>query len=127
MSKVHVRLVGCKRYQYRDELFEKGNLYLLDEAKATLLLRSLDDAGRNYFQRADEPLPETVVEEVSTIATSVTGEFDSADPKPRRRGRPAKSKVKVLSSGDKTPLDDDVPVIERVQSDLSEDEDGALV
>ena len=44
-----IKLVGCERYNYKGELYKKGKVYAVGEAKATNMLRSEDEYGRPYF------------------------------------------------------------------------------
>lgn len=103
MSKVAIKLVGCARYSYRDELFEKGNVYLLDEAKATVLLRSKDDSNRRFFERTD-------IDEALAPASTATNVTSDDAPNPalvqKKRGGPrGPRKGRVLTGGDTVPVD----------------------
>ena len=49
MSMQKLRLVGCERYNFKGELYEKGKVYMVGDAKATLMLRKEDEFGRPYF------------------------------------------------------------------------------
>jgi hypothetical protein len=49
MSMQKLRLVGCKRYNFKGELYEEGKVYMVGDAKATLMLRKEDEFGRPYF------------------------------------------------------------------------------
>lgn len=44
-----IRLVGCERYNFRGELYLKGKVYLVGDAKAKIMLRAEDEFGRPYF------------------------------------------------------------------------------
>ena len=55
MSMVKVRLVGCERYNFKGELYEKGKVYMVGEAKATIMLRKEDEFKRPYFATYVKP------------------------------------------------------------------------
>ncbi len=44
-----IKLVGCLRYNYKGELYKRGKVYAVGEAKATNMLRAEDNYGRPYF------------------------------------------------------------------------------
>lgn len=48
---IKLRLVGCERYNFRGELYEKGKVYAVGETKATLMLRQEDQFSRKYFEK----------------------------------------------------------------------------
>jgi hypothetical protein len=109
---IRIKLVGCNRYSYKGELFEKGFEYDLDDAKARALLVSNDDYGRPFFVRVEVPaeLDQEVIierEESEEIAgAKIT----------RKVGRPRKNPI-VKTSGDTAPLRDDgedrkIPVVQ---------------
>ena len=50
-----IRLVGCERYNFRGELYEKGKVYLVGDQKAELMLRSVDEFDRPYFAEYRKP------------------------------------------------------------------------
>mgnify|MGYP003416992306 CR=1 FL=1 len=99
---IRVQLIGCLRYSYKGELFEKAYQYDLDDAKARALLQSKDDRGRPYFSRVEEAaeddeevvVTKEEVEEIGGVRIS------------RTRGRPRKASI-VRASGDSAPLRDD--------------------
>lgn len=46
-----VKLVGCGRYGYKGQLYERGKLYdVNDDALSTYLLQQVDDFGVRYFR-----------------------------------------------------------------------------
>jgi hypothetical protein len=49
MSMQKLRLVGCERFNFKGELYEKGKVYMVGDVKATIMLRKEDDYGRPYF------------------------------------------------------------------------------
>lgn len=55
MSMQKLKLVGCERYNFGGELYEKGKVYMVGESKATILLRKEDDYGRPYFATYVKP------------------------------------------------------------------------
>ena len=46
---IKLRLVGCDRFNFRGELYEKGKVYAVGENKAKIMLRKQDDWERFYF------------------------------------------------------------------------------
>jgi len=52
---VKIQLSGCDRYNYKSELYEKGKVYIVGEAKAAILLRDKDDYDRPYFTPYQKP------------------------------------------------------------------------
>lgn len=96
-----IRLVGCKRYSYKGELFEQGFDYDLDEVKSSYLLRQKDELGRNYFVGIDKPrrANEELIIEEETDPQTQTVKIK------RKRGRPRKNPA-VRTAGDTSPLDD---------------------
>ena len=63
-----ISLIGCERYSYKGELYEKGKVYLVGEAKATNMLRAKDDYDRPYFV----PYVKPVKSEAEQIAQAAT-------------------------------------------------------
>lgn len=55
-----MKLVGCERYNFRGELYERGKTYLVGDQKAELMLRATDDFGRPYFTEYRKPLKSQV-------------------------------------------------------------------
>lgn len=55
MAMQKLRLVGCERFNFKNELYLKGKLYLVGEAKATIMLRKKDEYGRSYFTTYVKP------------------------------------------------------------------------
>lgn len=51
-----LQLVGCERYNFRGELYERGKVYLVGSQKAELMFRATDDFGRPYFAEYRKPL-----------------------------------------------------------------------
>jgi nucleotide-binding universal stress UspA family protein len=51
-----LKLVGCERYNFRGELYERGKVYLVGDQKAELMLRSVDEFDRPYFAEYRKPL-----------------------------------------------------------------------
>lgn len=52
---IKLRLVGCDRYNFRGELYEKGKVYSVGENKAVLMLRQKDQFERPYFTEYEAP------------------------------------------------------------------------
>jgi hypothetical protein len=44
-----LRLVGCERYNFRGELYQKGKVYHVGDNKAQIMLRAEDSFNRPYF------------------------------------------------------------------------------
>lgn len=99
---IRIKLVGCNRYSYKGELFEKGFEYDLDDNKARTLLLSNDDYGRPFFARVE--VPAELDQEV--IIEREEGEEIPGARITRKVGRPRKNPI-VKTSGDSSPLRDD--------------------
>jgi hypothetical protein len=111
---IRIKVVGCQRYSFKGELFDKGFVYDLEDGKARELLNKQDDYGRAYFARVEKPVaePDDVIIEETT-----SEEVDGVRIK-RSRGRPRKNPV-IKTGGDTTPLEaEDVP------AGAADDEDG---
>jgi hypothetical protein len=66
-----LRLVGCERYNFGGELYEKGKVYNVGESKGTILLRKEDEYGRPYFASYVKPLKsekQQIAEKAARIA-----------------------------------------------------------
>ena len=46
---IKLRLVGCDRFNFRGELYQRGKVYRVGDDKGKLMLRKVDDSGRHYF------------------------------------------------------------------------------
>ena len=46
---IKLRLVGCDRFNFRGELYERGKVYRVGDDKGKLMLRKTDEYGRHYF------------------------------------------------------------------------------
>ena len=46
---IKLRLVGCDRFNFRGELYERGKVYRVGDDKAKLMLRKTDEYERHYF------------------------------------------------------------------------------
>ena len=46
---IKLRLVGCDRFNFRGELYEKGKVYRVGDDKGKLMLRKKDEYDRHYF------------------------------------------------------------------------------
>ena len=44
-----LRLVGCERYNFRGELYQKSKVYHVGDNKAKIMLRAVDQFDRPYF------------------------------------------------------------------------------
>jgi hypothetical protein len=69
MSAVKVRLVGCERFNFKNELYEKGKVYMVNETKAAIMLRKEDAFGRPYFSTYVAPSKSTRDQRIAAAAT----------------------------------------------------------
>ena len=79
MSMVKVQLTGCDRYNFKNELYEKGKVYMVGEAKATIMLRKKDEYDRPYFTVYVKPTKskaQLVAEAAAKAAAEAAAEFD---------------------------------------------------
>ena len=71
MSRMKIKLVGCERYNFGGELYEKGKVYNVGESKGTILLRKEDEYGRPYFAtwvKAAKSEKQAIAERAAKIA-----------------------------------------------------------
>lgn len=66
---IKLRLVGCDRYNFRGELYQKGKVYAVGETKATLMLRQKDQFERFYFAKYREA-PKKSVKQLAADAAA---------------------------------------------------------
>lgn len=97
---IRIKVVGCQRYSFKGELFEKGFFYDLEDEKARTLLNKQDDYGRPYFLRVETPIED----EEMTVEETTSEELDGVKIT-RKRGRPRKN-PQVRTGGDTAPLPD---------------------
>lgn len=77
MSRMKLKLVGCERYNFGGELYEKGKVYNVGESKGTILLRKEDEYGRPYFASYVKPLKsekQVIAERAAAIAIAAAAE-----------------------------------------------------
>ena len=82
MSMVKVRLVGCDRYNFKGELYEKGKVYMVGEAKATIMLRKEDAFNRPYFAvyvKPSKSKAERVAEAAAAAATAAAAQVTAEE------------------------------------------------
>ncbi len=64
---IKLRLVGCDRFNFRGELYEKGKVYRVGDDKGKLMLRKKDDWDRHYFAEY-QAVPQKSAAELAAIA-----------------------------------------------------------
>lgn len=52
---IKLRLVGCDRFNFRGELYEKGKVYRVGDDKGKIMLRKQDEYDRPYFAEYQAP------------------------------------------------------------------------
>ena len=72
-----IKLVGCERYNYKGETYERGKAYLVNRQKAMLLLGKEDDWGQRYFAQIFEE--EVIQSKPETVETD-EGTLEVAEP-----------------------------------------------
>jgi hypothetical protein len=80
MSMQKLKLVGCERFNFGGELYEKGKVYMVGESKATILLRKVDDYDRPMFASYVKPLKsekQVIAENAARIAIAAAAEAAS--------------------------------------------------
>jgi len=79
---IKLRLVGCDRYNFRGELYEKGKVYAVGENKAKLMFRAKDDYDRPYFveyQAAPKKSAAQLAAEAAKAAAVAAAELAAAE------------------------------------------------
>ncbi len=79
MTAVKMRLTGCDRYNFKGELYEKGKVYLVGEAKATLMLRKEDENGRKYFTPYVKPSKSKSERAAEAAAKAATAAIEAVE------------------------------------------------
>lgn len=77
MSLQKLKLVGCDRFNFKGELYEKGKVYMVGESKAAIMLRKEDEYGRPYFAAYVKPEKSEkvrIAEEAARIAIAAAAE-----------------------------------------------------
>ena len=77
MSLQKLKLVGCERFNFKGELYEKGKVYMVGESKAAIMLRKEDEYGRPYFATYVKPEKSEkvrIAEEAARIAIAAAAE-----------------------------------------------------
>lgn len=97
-----IKLVGCKNYSFKGELFRSGFEYDLDDEKAAILLEKVDMYGISYFKEVTTPEP--AMEVIEERRTKEEGGVEIR----RSRGRPRKN-PEVRKGGDTKEDDDETP------------------
>jgi len=64
---IKLRLVGCDRFNFRGELYEKGKVYRVGDDKGKIMLRKVDKYERHYFAEY-QAVPEKSAAELAAIA-----------------------------------------------------------
>jgi len=111
-----LKLVGCERYNFRGELYERDKVYLIGDQKAELMLRAVDEFDRPYFAEYRQPLKSEAqrkAEEAAAAALAaakaeeellvVERPDDSGDPAPEV----AESVSEEVDTDDDPDLDED--------------------
>lgn len=108
---IRIKLVGCLRYSYKGEIFEKLDAkgapveYELDDAKAKALLASRNDMANDlpFFVRVTK----SVVDDEDEIVIEREESADVGGVKITRRTGKAKTKARVKKGGDTSTLTDE--------------------
>lgn len=113
-----LKLVGCERYNYRGELYERGKVYLVGDQKAELMLRAVDEFDRPYFAEYRKPLKSEAQKKAeeaaaAALAAAQAEAVEELVERPDDSGDPA-PEVEV-SESEEIDMDDD--------PDLDEDDD----
>lgn len=129
-----IKLVGCERYNFRGELYEKGKVYLVGDQKAELMLRAEDDFGRPYFAEYRKPTKSEAQRKAEEAAAAALAAAQAAEEeivveRPDESGDPApeappESDVVEVDTDDDPSLDegdDENPEV------LEDDEDAVEV
>lgn len=135
-----LKLVGCERYNFRGELYEKGKVYLVGDQKAELMLRAEDDFGRPYFAAYQKPLKSNVekaAEAAALAAAAAVKAQEEAEVVDRPDGSEPKDSVPVeevdedaaveVDTDDDPELDEDVDNPEAIEVDEEDRDDGTAV
>lgn len=105
-----LKLVGCERYNFRGELYERDKVYLVGDQKAELMLRAVDEFDRPYFTEYRKPLKSEAqrkAEEAAAAAVAAAKAEEEAlvVERPDETGDPA-PEVEV-SESEEIDMDDD--------------------
>lgn len=133
MTRIKVKLVGCERYNFGGELYEKGKVYNVGESKGTILLRKEDEYARPYFATWVKPAKsekQAIAEKAAAIAIAAAAEAAAEEDEAIVV---IDDEVEVVEEGDteaavEVDTDDDPSLDEDDEAnpeevDLSEDED----
>jgi len=133
-----LRLVGCERYNFRGELYQKGKVYMVGDTKAQLMLRAEDDFGRPYFAEYVAPV-KSKVDRVAEAAAKAAAEAARAEIEEVVE-RPDGSEPDVVETVEADPdasvevdtdddpeLDEEVVNAEEVDVDEEDRDDGTAV
>jgi hypothetical protein len=77
MSLQKLKLVGCERFNFKGELYEKGKVYMVGESKANIMLRKEDEYGRPYFAPYVKPAKsdkQLLAEKAAALAIAAAAE-----------------------------------------------------
>ena len=128
-----LKLVGCERYNFRGELYEKGKVYLVGDQKAELMLRTVDEFDRPYFAEYRKPLKsaaQQAAEEAAAAAAAAAVAEAEAEVVERPDGSEPKDSVPETEVADpdaavEVDTDDDPALDEEVvnSEEIVEDED----
>lgn len=136
-----LKLVGCERYNFRGELYEKGKVYLVGDQKAELMLRTVDEFDRPYFAEYRKPLKsaaQQAAEEAAAAAAAAAVAEAEAEVVERPDGSEPKDSVVEeaqadpdaaveVDTDDDPALDEDVTNSEEVVVDEEDRSDGSEV
>ena len=136
-----LKLVGCERYNFRGELYEKGKVYLVGDQKAELMLRAEDEFGRPYFAEYRKPVKTDAQEAarkaaeaaaaaaVAEAEAEVVERPDGSEPKdsvPEAEAEDPDAAVEV-DTDDDPELDEEVTNSEEIVVDEEDRDDGSAV
>ena len=109
---IELRLVGSERYNYKGELFVKGSVYGVSDAKGTNLLRLIDDMRRPYFllnEHYAKPVDvEPIVNEVDSVIEEIKDEIVEENKKEIVKEEKKEEETVVLSEDDAEVINSEV-------------------
>ena len=74
MAHIKIKLVGCDRYGFKGQGYERGKVYVMPEAKAKILLAKEDEYGRPYFAVYTKPEGKTREQRIAEAAAAAAAE-----------------------------------------------------
>ena len=136
MSMVKLRLVGCERYNFKGELYEKGKVYMVGESKAKIMLRKEDEHERPYFVpyvKPEKSEKQILAEKAAALAIEAAAEAAAEEEALIVVDDDEEEEVEVMASeevevdtDDDPELDEDDPVNPE-EVDMEDRDDGTAV